>query len=154
MILATVGTQLPFPRLMQAMDEVAATLAERVVAQTGDTESWPHMDAARDFDMARMDALFTQARVIVAHAGIGTVLAARTALRPLILVPRQAALAEHRNDHQQATARALEGTSGVRVCWDTCALRGLLQSDIEMPEPQAGPLQDSLISAVRSFVAA
>ena len=47
---------------------------------------------------SEFEAVLREASVIVAHAGIGTVLKAYKYRKPIILVPRQAAFGEHRND--------------------------------------------------------
>lgn len=45
MIFATVGTQLPFPRLIDALEALAPDLGEEVIAQIGASEgTWPNLD--------------------------------------------------------------------------------------------------------------
>jgi len=137
MIFATIGTQLPFPRLMAALDALAPHLSEPVIAQVGsDPGPYRHMDAHESLPAERFDTLFAQARVVVAHAGIGSILSARKHERPLILVPRRADLGEHRNDHQIATARELEHRAGLCILWDVADLGAALAA----PPPPASPL--------------
>jgi len=151
MIFVTVGTQLPFPRLVNFMDAYAQTHAEDVVAQTGAKGDWPNLRASPSLAMAEMEAMHRDARVIVGHAGIGTVLAARAARRPLIVVPRRSALGEHRNDHQLDTARALEAQAGVWVAWDVSQVSALLDTDLVLQDPSDNPLHDSLVRTLRDF---
>ncbi|TFL17117.1 glycosyltransferase [Jannaschia formosa] len=138
MIFATTGTQLPFPRLVRALDAWAARMPEeRVVAQIGpDPGRYPHLELHATLPPDRFDALFSAARVVVAHAGIGSILAARQYDRPLILVPRRADLGEHRNDHQAATARRLGARAGLHVVWDEADLGAALASP--PPPPTTG----------------
>lgn len=154
MIFATVGTQLPFARLLDEMDAIAADQVEPIIAQTGARQIWPNLTCAPDFPMHVMTDYFARARVIVGHAGIGTVLAAREARRPLIVLPRRAALGEHRNDHQMATAAALEAQAGVWVAWEASDLARLIDAELKLPEIGQSVLQDNLISAVREFALA
>ena len=138
-VFLTVGTQLHFDRLVAAMDALAPSLGVPVVAQTGPGRGgWANLDWAEGYDAARFDALAAGAHVIVGHAGIGTLLSARAHGRPAVLVPRRAALGEHRNEHQMATARALEGRPGVAVAWEADALEGLLRPLLALPFADAG----------------
>ena len=151
MIFATTGTQLPFPRLVRALDAWAGAGKEPVVAQIGpDPGPYPHLEVHATLPPARFDALFAAARVVVAHAGIGSILSARAHDRPLILVPRRAELGEHRNDHQTATARRLAGRAGLRIVWDPADLPAALA--YPPPPPTAGDAAP--LEALRRHLAA
>ena len=54
------------------------------------------------------DKLCHDARLIVAHAGMGTIISAMTKGKPIIVFPRIAALGEHRNEHQLATSKKMK----------------------------------------------
>ena len=137
MIFATTGTQLPFPRLIAALNALAPGLDEPVIAQIGpDPGSYPNLETHATLSPARFDELFAGARIVVAHAGIGTILSARRHGRPLILMPRRFEHGEHRNDHQLATARELEQRAGLSVAWQAEDLAGMLAG----PVPEADPL--------------
>lgn len=117
MIFATVGTQLPFDRLLTALDTWAAAHPEvSVKAQTGRTNTrFPHLDCAENLDHAAFNAAFAAARVIVAHAGMGSILSASELGKPILLMPRRAAYGEHRNDHQLDTAAEMAALPNVTV---------------------------------------
>jgi UDP-N-acetylglucosamine transferase subunit ALG13 len=72
------------------------------------------------------DEKFGEADVVVAHAGIGTILKAQQHRKPLVLFPRRAAFGEHRNDHQLATCAQLRDRPGVYVADDEAELKRLL----------------------------
>ncbi len=150
MIFVATGTQLAFPRLISAMDQMAPDLEEPVVAQIGpDTETRHHIETHTSLPPAQFEELFHEARVVVAHAGIGSILMAKRLHKPLIIVPRRHALKEHRNDHQLATAREVEGTIGVRVAWDIADLRALVQhQNPPAAEPTLSPQAERLIQRV------
>jgi len=154
-ILATVGTQLPFPRLIQALDQLAPRLGEPVIAQTGTTDpGLRNIQQHSNLAPRQFDELFKTARTVVAHAGIGTVLAAKKYRKPIILFPRRATFGEHRNDHQLATAEQLTGRSGVHVAWTIEELEALLLAgDLAAPQADAAsPELDLLHNTLRTFL--
>jgi UDP-N-acetylglucosamine transferase subunit ALG13 len=140
-IFATVGTQLPFPRLIDAVAAHAAETGEAVVAQTcapADPARWPGIEQHATVDPATFERLFRAARIVVSHAGIGSYLSARRFARPLVMLPRRHALGEHRNDHQMATARALDGRTGLFIAWEAENLGSLLRGTVSDSATPAG----------------
>lgn len=154
MILVTVGTQLPFDRLIEIVDRVAPGLGEPVVAQTGRGEFRPrNMEWHAAIPASRFETLIRDARLIVAHAGIGTVLMAQKHLKPLILFPRRASLGEHRNEHQTATAAALEDRPGIYVARSEEELTDMLRRPLDPPlASQGNPNLDRLNAAIADYV--
>ena len=87
MIFGVAGTQLGFPRLMRYFEALAVELDEQVVVQTAQPGYAPAMFTARAFmPPGEFDAHVRGASVVVGHAGIGTILAARRFARPLVIV--------------------------------------------------------------------
>jgi UDP-N-acetylglucosamine transferase subunit ALG13 len=154
-ILVTTGTQLPFPRLVAAMDRLAPALDEPVIAQVGpDPTPYPGLDTRPTLSATEFNTLFAEARLIVAHAGIGTVLSARRHGKPLILMPRRHGLGEHRNDHQVATAEALGALPGLYVARDEDALEDLVRRhDLQAMQDTPGPGTTMLTGFVRRWLA-
>lgn len=129
MIFLTVGTQLPFDRLTMALDRLAPILGLTIFGQIGRSTYVPrNFPAAVSMRPGEFEQRFAEADLIVAHAGIGTVLKAQQMHKPLILFPRRAAFGEHRNDHQLATCAQLRGKPGVHVAEDEAGLEVLLMS--------------------------
>lgn len=129
MIFVTVGTQLPFDRLISAVDSWAVHHPEATVyAQIGPgCKSVPrHIEHAEFLSPEHADQLFRQANVIVSHAGMGSILTALKYRKPILVMPRRADLGEHRNDHQLATAKYLGNSPGVTVVWDEEQLTAML----------------------------
>lgn len=155
MIFVTTGTQLAFPRLISAMDGIAERLNERIVAQIGpDPGPYPNLETRTSLSPAAFKALFSDARVVVAHAGIGTVLSAQKCEKPLILMPRRHDLSEHRNDHQMATVAALRGRRGLYVAENETELEDVLCSGALAPmQDIAGPEAVLLTNFVRKWLA-
>ncbi|MFN4168074.1 MAG: glycosyltransferase [Pannonibacter phragmitetus] len=116
MILLTVGTQLPFDRLVEAVDRIAPELNEPVIAQVGKSKYvCRNIEAHENFGPVEFQEYLKTCSKIIAHAGIGTILNAKKFGKPIVLVPRLARFGEHRNDHQLATCRSLEKRAGIYV---------------------------------------
>lgn len=157
MIFATVGTQLPFDRLLRALDTWAGFHAGvPVIAQTGQSAaSFPHLQTLVHLDQQAYARTFSAAQVVVAHAGMGTILTALDLGKPLILMPRRADLGEHRNDHQRDTAAQMARLSNVTVVETSEALCVALNRALAGPtalEVRAAIASSPLIREVRSFI--
>ena len=105
MLLVTVGTQLPFDRLINAVDTWAKNNPqEEVFAQIGSTKSTPkYLNFASKVNPDEFKTLVSRSDLIIAHAGMGSILMGLEHSKPVIIVPRLAVFGEHRNDHQLAT---------------------------------------------------
>lgn len=155
MIFLTVGGQLPFDRLVNAMDEIAPFLDEEVFGQIGKTESTPkNFHAVNFLSPVEFQERFLSARVIVGHSGIGTILTGIQLEKPLVLMARRAALGEHRNDHQLATVEQLCKVQGVTIVEDASELRSALVSPhLLHPEPASSESRVGLIGYLRREIA-
>lgn len=148
MIFLTLGTQLPFDRLVRALDEVAPELDEPAFGQIGHGRFRPEHFESVDFLSPRdFRDRFAAARVIVAHAGIGTILSGLKAQKPLVLMARRAEFGEHRNDHQLATVAQLGRIPGVHVVEDAETLRARLR------DPALLPMTGEVPAVRRRFIA-
>jgi UDP-N-acetylglucosamine transferase subunit ALG13 len=135
-ILLTVGTQLPFDRLVAIVDGLAPTLAQPVLAQVGRGAYRPkNMEWRSYVDPVEFESDIARCSLLISHAGIGTLVMAQKHGKPMILFPRRAILDEHRNDHQLATVRALNGRTGVRIAYDEDDLIRLLALPHSAPKP-------------------
>jgi UDP-N-acetylglucosamine transferase subunit ALG13 len=125
MIFVTVGTDQPFDRMMKVVDAWAKERDRNdVFAQIGEG-GWepskiPFVQFLSPPDFKRR---FDEARVIIAHAGMGTILSALHHGKPILVMPKLASLGEHRNEHQLATARRMMGLGYVNVAFNESELR-------------------------------
>ena len=154
MIFVTIGTQLPFDRLIKIIDEVAPQLNEEIIAQVYQCGFVPKNIKTVDFLAPdEFNSLFDKARLIVSHAGMGTILSALQKGKPIVVFPRIAALGEHRNEHQLATARKFKESGIVNVAMDEGELRNLLlRGDIHPLQQISNKASDSLIQSIMSFI--
>jgi UDP-N-acetylglucosamine transferase subunit ALG13 len=155
-IFVTVGTQLPFDRMVGAVDRWAgANPGAEVFAQVGPTSLEPrHMGYSRFITPAECRERMTSAKAIVAHAGMGTILSALELGKPLLVMPRSAELGEHRNDHQLATARRFAELGRVAVARDESVLPAKLDElrGMAAQHPIGPYASDGFITSLRAFI--
>lgn len=155
MIFVTVGSELPFDRLVGAVDRWAVGSTEPVFAQIGSAEVPPvNIESSQFLELCRFSEMVEKASVIVSHAGIGSILSAMQMGKPIVVMPRREHLQETRNDHQLATVNRLRNRCGVYVAetedelWHFLDQADSLVSGVNI-EPYAC---DELIDVVRSFI--
>ncbi len=158
MIFVTVGTQGPFDRLVHVVDAWARRTGRRdVFAQVGRTRSPPrYIRWAKFLTPVEFRQRFRGAHVIVAHAGIGTIITASELGKPILLMPRQAHLREQRNNHQVATAKRLFELGHVSVAFDERELAERLDSidRLTVPKGIGSHASPQLLRTLRAFVTA
>jgi UDP-N-acetylglucosamine transferase subunit ALG13 len=156
-VFVTVGSMLPFDRLVRAADIAASELGDRAefVAQIGDSNYRPqHMTAEKMLTPEQFRRRVEWSDVIVSHVGMGTVITASDCRKKLIAIPRRPELSEVTSAHQIATARWLRDRNGVVIIEDESLIRRELE---QLDSSATTELTDSgtrknLISAVRDFV--
>ena len=156
MIFVTVGSQVPFDRFIAAVDEWAEQRClSDVFAQIGRANYVPkHIRFAAFLDPSEFRAMMDEARLVVAHAGIGSIFSALELGKPLVVMPRRAKFREQRNDHQVATAKYFEERARVVVAYGAESLAEKLDYalTLEPCERVSTAASPQLISAIRHFL--
>ena len=128
MIFVVVGTQMPFDRLIHAVDEWAREVGrDDVFAQIGKGTPPSYIGHERTLTVERFNECMQQSSLIIAHAGMGTILNALQWDKEIIVMPRRHSLGEHQNDHQFATARKLVDFAAIPVAMDENELQQMLR---------------------------
>ena len=155
MIFITVGTQLPFDRLICKLDDFFKDSNEDVFAQIGPSEKSPKNIDYTDFvKPSDIDNLYENSCLVIAHAGMGSILTALKYKKPILIIPRKASLGEHRNEHQLATANWVKDLSGVFVAMDEIEMIDILkEKDKLLSGVKINPnAEEQLISFIKSFI--
>lgn len=120
MIFVTVGAQMPFDRLIKTVDQWARERGrDDVFAQIGLTDYRPsNIQWSPFLSTEEFKQRYESAKVIVAHAGTGSIITALQLGKPILIMPRRASLRETRNDHQVATAEQFRRFDSVAVALD------------------------------------
>ena len=157
MIFVTIGSLFPFDRLIRIMDGLTPRWPdETFFAQTGDGTYHPTtMEFARSLPAPAFAEKLRASKLLVAHAGMGSVISALEARRPVVIMPRDMALNEHTTDHQTATARWLSGKRGIYVAMDEAALpemidQALASSGAEEQTSSSAPPE--FLAKIRDFI--
>jgi len=155
MIFITVGTQLPFDRMVREIDRWAGAHPDvHVFAQIGANGYVPHnMEWAHNLRTAEFRERMQACDTVIAHAGMGSIISAIELGKRVIVVPRRAELGEHRNDHQLATVARLAHIQNLEVALECEELELLLARSQPGNGLADAGLQTNgeLISAVRRF---
>jgi UDP-N-acetylglucosamine transferase subunit ALG13 len=157
LILLTVGTQLPFNRLISAVDDLAIEIDEEIFGQIGDTHIQPkNFPSSPSLSPVEFDKKFQSAKIVISHAGIGTILTAKKYRRPIILFPRRSEFGEHRNDHQIDTCKQVIGTPGIYVAQDVDRLSFYMKQRDGLSIPDMGESlhRNQLINNIREYICA
>ncbi|MEM6312861.1 MAG: glycosyltransferase [Planctomycetota bacterium] len=164
MIFVCVGTQLPFDRLIGAVDDWARQRERTdVFAQIAGGKAPSFIKHAPFIDAEEVHQRLAKSEVAVSHAGMGTILTAMHVGTPLIIMPRRAELNEHRNEHQIETARSLVRPGQIFVAEDEHQLPGLIDevlaakhtpadANTTLGDDEAQHPRDRLIAALRGIV--
>lgn len=104
MILVLLGTQdKPFERILKAVskEKKNGNIKDKVIAQIGCTSFKDGNINTFDFTSKdEIESLIDKARVIITHAGVGTITECLKKGKKVIVVPRLKKYGEHTNDHQ------------------------------------------------------
>jgi UDP-N-acetylglucosamine transferase subunit ALG13 len=158
MIFVTVGSQLPFDRLIKAIDEIAPSIkGKEIIAQVFGMEYQPKNIKTLDYiSPSDFKDYINNAELIISHAGTGTILSVAQLQKPLIVFPRSGKLRETRNDHQFATCRMLEKTCALQVAYDEKQLEekinAFLGDRLPVMEKITPFASDQLINSIKTFI--
>lgn len=127
MILVIVGLMYGFESLVKGMDEIAGKIEEKVIMQIGNTSYEPkNADYFRFVPEQEIERLYNNSRIVVCHAGVGSILTALQHGKPTIVVPRKKKYGEHVDDHQLEIANKWEEEGKIIVAHDIAELESVL----------------------------
>jgi UDP-N-acetylglucosamine transferase subunit ALG13 len=157
LLFATVGATLPFPRLVAAVAQLKASgdIFEDVLIQTGVGAAQPAgAPSVETLPFDELQAVLSQADIVVCHGGTGSLI---TALRHgcrVIVMPRQAALKEHYDNHQAEISRAFAARGMVTIANTPEELAQALKTARATPPICATTDPRALIEHLRGVLAA
>jgi len=153
MIFVTIGTTERFDRLLAGVAGLAGD--EELVVQCGDSPLRPVRATCVEFlPYDRLVDLVDRASVVVAHAGVGTILTCLRQRKRPIIVPRRAAFGEAVDDHQVELSARLDELGLVTVVQDPADLADVVRVTPREPAPPSAASGDAaeLVVALRAYL--
>ncbi len=120
MIFVILGTQkFQLNRLLKTLDQYVekGVIQDKIIAQIGYSDYLPKRYEYVEFlNKEEFDAMIQKADVIISHSGVGSIISALNAKKPVIVYPRLAKYREHIDDHQMEIAYAFSKKKYVLCC--------------------------------------
>ena len=124
MIFVTVGTHgQQFLRLVKKADELAGKHGEETIIQQGICKY--ETKSAKSFayaDEKTMSEYYRNARIVVVHGGVGSIMSSLINGKPTVVVPRLKKYGEHNDDHQLQITKELEKQGKITAVYDIDSL--------------------------------
>ena len=156
MIFVVLGTQkFQLNRLLQKLDEYVeqGLLTDQIYAQIGNSTYKPRHYAYKDFmDKKEFDATIAKADLVIAHSGVGTIITAIHAKKPVVVFPRLAKYKEHVDDHQLDIARAFEMKKYVLCCYENDDLLEKINKCKDFQFDEYVSQQKQIIGIIKNFL--
>ncbi len=159
MIFVTVGNHFQgFDRLLKKVDEIASKIPHEIFVQKGYTNYIPRNTKYFDFVPIQEAMQYIRtSRLVISHAGIGTIILCKEYGIPLILFPRRKKYGEHGTDHQLEIAQAIEtrGDPHIYIVYEEDKLEAKIfeiLSRQEKPLPETNVGRANLIRTIKTFI--
>ena len=155
-VFISVGTQLSFPRMINIIEEAMSDLDVVIDAiwQVGDMSEIPELPGKvyRFMGPGEYKEAVNFADVLISHAGMGSILTAVECSKPIIIIPRNCELQEHRNDHQASTVREFGSIDGVYVADTVKDVTSWLGKAMNLECPNSCSLDDKFLQEIVEFI--
>jgi UDP-N-acetylglucosamine transferase subunit ALG13 len=158
MIFVTAGTQLPFDRLIKTIDEIASQCTDtRFIAQALQSDyKAKNVEVLNFISPADFNNYIDNAKLIISHAGMGTIISALVKQKPIIVMPRLTKYNEHRNEHQLGTSKKMDALGYVDVVYDENELivkfRQMWPENLKPRNSIGSVASDEIINSINDFI--
>jgi len=156
MIFVVLGTQkFQLNRLLQKLDDYVeqGLIKDEVYAQIGNSTYKPRNYSYKEFfDKKEFDETIGKSDVVIAHSGVGTIITAIHAQKPVVVFPRLAKYKEHVDDHQLEIAKAFEMKKYVLCCYEDDDLLEIIDKSRSYDFDEYVSQQKQIIGIIRNFL--
>ena len=142
-----------FERLIKKIDEIAGRTDEEIVAQIGSTNYKPKNIKYFSFveEEEKIQELYKKSRIVITHAGAGTILTLLQNKKPLVVVPRLKEHNEHIDNHQLELTEVINNKGLATVVYDIDKLEGALKNSNNNSSYQQDS-DDNLTSFLKDYI--
>ncbi|WP_252312075.1 PssE/Cps14G family polysaccharide biosynthesis glycosyltransferase [Sinobaca sp. H24] len=156
MIFVILGThELPFTRLLNEVERLKKEgfIEDEIIVQNGNTPFKSGYMELRPFvTFEQMDQLFDEARLIITHAGTGSVITGLKKKKKVIAAPRLEKYGEHNDDHQLQLTESFTEQGHILKWGEGDNLLELIhQSETFEPKPFQSK-QEQMFSVIKKFI--
>ena len=158
MIFVTVGSMMPFDRLIQAMDKWAEHYPDQdMLAQIGEGQYVPsHMRSTRMLSPSEFRNAVGACAIVVAHAGMGSFFSCMEMRKPIVMLPRYASRNEVTTDHQVRAVHWLRNKPGVYVAMAEDEIAGAIDLALNAGSVDIGDFRrfasEPFLEKIRQFL--
>jgi len=135
LILVTVGTHSQsFNRLIKTVDELVGKnkIRDNVIIQIGYSDYIPkNCQWFKFINLNKFEKLIKKSSLIVAHAGVGSIMSALKYNKPTIVIPRLKKFNEHRDNHQLQITKQLEKQKRIIAVYNIDDLENAIKKAIK-----------------------
>ena len=136
MIFVTVGTQdKQFQRLLNAVERL--DIEEEIIIQKGSTKfqsKKKNIKVYKYLSNSRYEKIMSEARIIITHAGVGTIIDGLKLHKKMIVAARLQKYKEHVNDHQLQLLETFSEAGYIIPLNDFNNLQKLIEKDFKPKE--------------------
>ena len=127
MIFVTLGTQdKHFLRLLEAVEKL--DINDEIIAQVGSTKFKSNKMKIYDYlSLEEFDKYMNDAKIIISHAGVGTILKGVKLGKKMIVAARSQKYGEHVNDHQMQILENFSSNGYILPLYDFSKLPELIK---------------------------
>jgi len=147
---------MPFDRMIRVVDEWARDNPDtEVFAQIGKASYRPaHIRYAEFLTPREYDQKIRESDYVIAHAGTGTIIKSLEYRKPVILMARESAKGETRNDHQLHTIELLAKRNRIYSFSDAASLDKLIGNmPANIDDEFSRFASQRLLDAIADFIA-
>ncbi len=156
MIFVTLGTQkFQLDRLLKQLDDLCeeGRIREEIFAQTGHSSYRPKHYKYTDFlDRDAFERKMRESSLVITHSGVGSIITAINAGKPVIVYPRLHKYKEHVDDHQLEIAQAFSKKNFVLCCEETDDLATMIAEAKEHKFDKYISSTDKIIAVVKNVL--
>lgn len=156
MIFVTVGTQdAPFDRLLKAVDKCIfdGTIKEEVIVQCGKTKfKSKNMKMVNLLPMDEFKKIVSEASLIIAHGGVGTITDGINNGKVVIACPRLAKYKEAVNDHQLQIIKQFAKMGFIIPCYDPKDLKKAIEDSRKFKNKKYKSNTNNMVKLIENFI--